>query len=491
MSKFRRGTASEVRRKSTGASSAGRKAAAATGRKAASPATKAAGPATKPAAKPGVARPEAPLAALKVSPNVAAILAIGDEILRGEIANSNAAFLSDRLFDAGYEVRAHRVVSDRVADIRAALQSLAGEASVIVATGGLGPTEDDRTVEVVCDLLGVAAVEHAPSLDAMKQRFSAHGFALTPNNLRQVRVPAGAEAFPNAAGIAPGFCVRIGGADVYFLPGIPREMESIFGAHCMPRLVARMVGHGVPKAAVRTFHVYGMGESHIDHRLVGLVESIADATVHFRTAAPENHVKVVVRTGDFAKSQAVLDQIDHELRKRIGQGVYGIDGQTFPMVVGQALREANATLALAESCTGGYAGQLITSEPGSSEFFRGGVVAYGNEVKTGVLAVPAEVLSEHGAVSEPCARAMAEGAKKLTNATIAVAITGVAGSRMDGRPVQSGGRQQGDKPVGTVCFAVAGPRPTKSSTKLFSGDRERIRRAAAYFALDMARRYFT
>jgi nicotinamide-nucleotide amidase len=445
----------------------------------------------KPAAKSEPAVSKGAVVRAKSPPTAAAILAIGDEILRGEIANSNAAFLSDRLFDAGYEVRAHHVVSDRAADIRAALESLAGEASVIVATGGLGPTEDDRTVEVVCELLGVAAAEHMSSLEAMTERFSAHGFALTPNNLRQVRVPAGARAFPNSAGIAPGFCVQIGGAEAYFLPGIPREMESIFVAHCMPRLIARMGEHGVPKAAVRTFHIYGMGESHIDHRLVGLVEGIPDATVHFRTAVPENHVKVVVRTSDFGKSQAVLDHIDHELRKRIGQGVYGTDGETFPMVVGQALREAAATLVLAESCTGGYAGQLITSEPGSSEFFRGSVVAYSDEIKASVLSVPAEVLGEHGAVSEPTARAMAEGARKLTNATIAVAITGIAGSRMDGRPVPTALRPQGDKPVGTVCFAVAGPRPTKSVTKLFSGDRERIRRAAAYFALDLARRYFT
>jgi nicotinamide-nucleotide amidase len=252
-----------------------------------------------------------------------------------------------------------------------------------------------------------------------------------------------------------------------------------------------MAAHGLPRAAVRSFHVYGMGESHIDHRLVGLVEGIPEATVHFRTAAPENHVKVVVRTDDPAKSQAVLDQIDHELRKRIGQGVYGTDGETFPMVVGRTLREAGATLALAESCTGGYAGELITSEPGSSDFFRGGVVAYSNELKTSLLSVPAEVLSEHGAVSEPCARAMAEGARKVANATIAVAITGVAGNRMDGRPVAPGGHPPGDKAAGSVCFAIAGPRPRKSVTKLFSGDRERIRRAAAYFALDLARRYFT
>ena len=432
----------------------------------------------------------APVEKRKNGPGTVAILAIGDEVLRGEIANSNATFLSDRLFDAGYDVRAHRVVSDVPADIRAALESLSGEASVIIVTGGLGPTEDDRTVDVVCDLLGVGTVEHGPSLAAMKQRFSAHGFELTPNNLRQVRVPQGGQAFANPAGIAPGFSVRIGDAEAYFLPGIPREMESIFTAECMPRLIKRMEGHGVPRAAVRTFHVYGMGESHIDHRLVGLLENFSDTTIHFRTAAPENHVKIVVRTKDFAKSQALLEQVDHELRKRIGQGVYGIDGETFPMVVGRTLREAKATLAFAESCTGGYAGQLITSEPGASDFFLGGVMAYANDVKVNLLGVPAELLTEHGAVSEPCARAMAEGLRKVTNASVSIAITGIAGNKMDGRPVAAAAAKPSDKPVGTICFGIAGSRPTKSVSKLFSGDRERIRKAAAFFALDLARRYF-
>jgi nicotinamide-nucleotide amidase len=267
-------------------------------------------------------------------------------------------------------------------------------------------------------------------------------------------------------------------------------MESIFTAHCMPRLVKRIADHGVPRAAVRIFHLYGMGESHIDHRLVGLVENIPNVTVHFRTESPENHVKIVVRTNDYAKSQTVLEQVDHELRKRIGQGIYGTDGETFPMVVGKTLREAKATLALAESCTAGYAGQLLTSEPGASDFFVGGVMAYANDVKTKVLGVPAEMLTEHGAVSEPCARAMAEGVRNLTGATIGVSITGVAGDKVDGRPGTSAGSAPGEKPVGSICFAVAGPRPTKSVSKLFSGDRERIRRAAAFHALDMARRYF-
>jgi nicotinamide-nucleotide amidase len=482
MSKFRRSTAKVAHKTAKPAAKRPQ---------ASDPSAKVAGSAPKNVkAAPAVPAPAASALKAKPGPGTAAILAIGDEVLRGEIANSNAAYLSDRLFDAGYDVRAHRVVSDEPADIRAAIESLATEAAVIIATGGLGPTEDDRTVDVVCDVLGVTTVEHGPSLAAMKQRFSAHGFELTPNNLRQVRIPAGAQAFANPAGIAPGFSVHVGEAEAYFLPGIPREMESIFTAECMPRLVKRMETHGVARAAVRTFHVYGMGESHIDHRLVGLVENVPGTTVHFRTAAPENHVKIVVRTSDFAKNQAVLEQVDHDIRKRIGQGIYGIDGETFPMVVGRALREAKATLALAESCTGGYAGQLITSEPGASDFFLGGVMAYANEVKVSLLGVPAELLTEHGAVSEPCARAMAEGLRKVSNASIAIAITGIAGSKMDGRAAPAVGAKPSDKPVGTVCFAVAGPRPTKSVGKLFSGDRERIRKAAAYFALDLARRYF-
>jgi nicotinamide-nucleotide amidase len=325
---------------------------------AAKPATK---PSTKPTAELAPVDTAATTLPVKVAPGTVAILAIGDEVLRGEVANTNAVFLSDLLFDAGYDVRVHRVVSDEPEDIRTALESLAREVAVIVATGGLGPTDDDRTVDVVCSLLGVGTTEHAPSREAMQRRFAAHGFELTPNNMRQVRVPEGATAFVNSAGIAPGFCIPIGAAEAYFLPGIPREMESIFVPHCMPRLIQRMTDLGVAKAAVRTFHVYGMGESHIDHRLVGLIENIPDVTVHFRTAAPENHVKIVVRSGDFQKSQAVLEQLDRDLRKRIGQGIYGVDGETFPMVVGRALREAKATLALAESCTAGYAGQLITS----------------------------------------------------------------------------------------------------------------------------------
>jgi nicotinamide-nucleotide amidase len=411
-----------------------------------------------------------------------ALLAIGDEVLRGEVANGNGTFLADRLFEMGFELAEQVVVSDEPSAIRGALVRLRATMDVIVATGGLGPTEDDRTVDVVADLFGTGTVPDEPSLGAMKKRFSTHGFELTPNNLRQVRIPVGAKALPNTAGIAPGFVVRVGGADAYFLPGVPREMERMFIDQVAPRLQVRMAEAGVPRAAVRTWHVYGMGESHIDHRLAGILNGVEGATLHFRTSHPVNHVKVVVRGPSVDEEKATLERIEAELRKRIGPGIYAVDGESFPGAVAKALKAQDppATLAIAESCTGGLAGELVTSEGGASEFFRGSVVAYNDEIKTGVLGVKPETIADFGAVSEPTAREMAEGAKRVCGSTVAVAITGIAGP--------GGGTP--DKPVGTVCFAVCGPGTTRTSTKLFAGNRERVRVAAAYYALDLARRYF-
>jgi nicotinamide-nucleotide amidase len=415
-------------------------------------------------------------------PQRAVLLAIGDEVLRGEIANTNGTFIADRMFEAGFSVVEHAVVSDDPVEIRSALVRLRASADVIVATGGLGPTEDDRTVDVVADIFGTGTVPDEPSLGAMKKRFSTHGFELTPNNLRQVRIPVGAKALPNSAGIAPGFVVRLGGADAYFLPGVPREMERMFLDQVAPRLSVRMAEAGVPRAAVRTWHVYGMGESHIDHRLAGLLTGVEGATLHFRTSHPVNHVKVVVRGKSVDEEQATLERIDAELRKRIGPGIYAVDGESFPAAVAKSLRAQDppATLAIAESCTGGLAGELVTSESGASAFFRGSIVAYADEVKTGILGVKPETIADFGAVSEPTAREMAEGAKRVCGSSVAVAITGIAGPE--------GGAA--DKPVGTVCFAVCGPGTTRASTKLFAGGRERVRVAAAYYALDLARRYF-
>jgi nicotinamide-nucleotide amidase len=417
----------------------------------------------------------------------ATLLAIGDEVLRGEVSNSNGVFLAERLFEAGFELAEQIVVPDEPRAIRAALVRLRTDMDVVIATGGLGPTEDDRTVDVVADLFGTGTVPDEPSLGAMKKRFATHGFEMTPNNLRQVRIPVGAKALPNSAGIAPGFVVRLGAGEAYFLPGVPREMERMFLDEVAPRLQRRLAEYGTPPPVVRTWHVYGMGESHIDHRLAGLLTGLEGVTLHFRTSHPVNHVKVVVRgrsgTGSDEgeeTAQQMMDRIEAELRKRIGPGIYAVDGESFPSAVSKSLQSQQATLAIAESCTGGLAGELVTSEPGASAFFRGSIVAYSDEVKRDILGVKPETLADFGAVSEPAAREMAEGAKRVCGSSVAIAITGVAGP--------GGGTPE--KPVGTVCFAVCGPGTTRTSTKLFTGNRERVRVAAAYYALDLARRYF-
>ena len=237
----------------------------------------------------------------------------------------------------------------------------------------------------MAELLAAGTHADEPSLEAMKKRFSTHGFEMTPNNLRQVRVPNGAQALPNAAGIAPGFVVRLGGAEAFFLPGVPREMEKIFTDEVVPRLKRQLAEAGVPAPSTRTWHLYGMGESHIDHRLAGVLTGVEGATLHFRTSMPVNHVKLVVRGANADDARVTLDKVDGEIRKRIGPGIYGVDGESFVGAVSKSLRAQEATLAFAESCTGGLAGELATSESGATAFFRGSVVAYADEMKTGVL----------------------------------------------------------------------------------------------------------
>jgi nicotinamide-nucleotide amidase len=244
-----------------------------------------------------------------------------------------------------------------------------------------------------------------------------------------------------------------------------------------------------------------MGESHIDHRLAGLLpgpdkqqerREKQQIAIHYRTSAPENHVKVVIRGADAAHNARTLQGLEGEIRGRLGAVIYGVDGDSLPEVLARTLIGAGATLALAESCTGGYAGQLVTSQPGASRFFLGGVLAYSDEIKRALLGVRPETLAAHGAVSEPCAAEMAEGVRQRCQATLGVSITGIAGSSQEGplTPDRAPDSESIAKPVGTVCFGVSGPRGATTVTQHFFGGRERIRRAAAYFALDLSRRHF-
>jgi nicotinamide-nucleotide amidase len=391
------------------------------------------------------------------------ILTIGDELLRGDVIDTNAAWLGERLFQLGRRVSAHVSVGDALDDIVRALVEIGARADVAVVSGGLGPTEDDRTAEAAARAAGVGRSPHGPSLARLHARFARLGIDATPNNDRQAMLPDGADPLPNNHGTAPGFALTVGACRCFFLPGVPSEMRLMFDTWVAPQF------GGEPLLA-RALHVFGLGESHLDH-VLGDVGG-TDVTVHYQTRFPENLVKLVSRDA------AALARAEAEVRARLGDVVYGADGESLASVVGGLLRARGATLALAESLTGGLVGHRITEVPGSSDYLLGGMVAYANSAKEMLLEVHGDVLLIQGAVSEKTAREMAEAARRAFGATFGVSTTGFAGP--------GGGTEV--EPLGMVHFAVAGPEGTVASRFLYPGERSRVKLRAAWAALDLLRR---
>lgn len=409
-------------------------------------------------------------------PIFAEILTVGDELLRGDLADTNGAWLAARLFRLGITVE--RIVS--LGDPLGALVEYLSEAiqrgRLVLVTGGLGPTEDDRTSEAVARAAGAPLELRQPVLDALRERFERSGFTFTPNNEKQAHLPHGAVLVPNPRGTAPGFMVRAGQARIVCMPGVPSEMKGMFEETVAPLLVQEL--EGVRPARTRVLRTFGMGESQIDQRLSGVLDELESGEIslslHYRTSFPENHVMLVVRGGD-ARAGELLDRFEEEARRRLGERVvYGVDDTTFSDAVVAALREAGATVALAESCTGGLAADLLTGASGSSAVFELGVVTYSNTFKHRILGVPEQVLEQHGAVSRECVLAMARGVRELAGSTFGVAISGIAGP--------TGGSP--DKPVGTVHFALCHEGGERHVERRFPWkERRRIKEISAHVAL--------
>jgi nicotinamide-nucleotide amidase len=410
----------------------------------------------------------------------AEILTIGDELCRGEIVNTNAAWLAAELWDLDVTVTWMTSCRDEDDDMRQAFAIAAGRADLVVVSGGLGPTEDDRTVDVLAAMLGVEPAIDEPARQRMEERAATINFKLTMNNLRQVRAPAGARVLGNPVGSAPGFEVALGQVPVFCMPGVPSEMRGIFEELVRPRIVALREARGqqAERIARRIYHVFGMGESHVATALEGVLAGVAGGSLHYQVKFPEVLVKVVIRDRDAAAATARLEAVDAVVRARLGDKIYGTDSDELATALGRALREAGATLATAESCTGGMIGELITDVAGSSSYFLGGAITYTNEEKTRQLGVRAETLAEHGAVSEACVIEMAQGARQRFGTHYAVAVSGVAGP--------GGGSEE--KPVGTVWLAVAGPARCTSRRVFWPRDRASIRRLSAYWAMAMVLR---
>lgn len=401
----------------------------------------------------------------------AAVLCIGTELTRGEIVNTNASWLAEELTDRGIEVGAIETIADDRPLIVETLHRLSAKHLVIVCTGGLGPTTDDITSECVAEALGVPLVRDEASLAAIRTRMEKFGRVMAESNKKQADFPTGARVLENRKGTAPGFQVALGHAQAFFMPGVPREMKSMFGEQVAPALEPFVKGQ-MFQVRLKTF---GMTESAVNDRLAG-IEAEHAVTLAYRAHFPQIEVKVLARGSDCpARARAAADAVIARLGLDV---VYGEGDVTFAQQLGKLLVERKLTLAVAESCTGGTVGRLLTERGGASDFFVGGVICYANRVKEGLLGVPAPLLAKHGAVSAPVARSLAQGALAELGSDLGLALTGVAGP--------SGGTA--DKPVGLVHFAVASLAGISDRQMVFPGSRTQVRDLAAFAGLSLVRK---
>lgn len=402
-----------------------------------------------------------------------ALVSIGTEITRGELVDTNSQWLADRLTELGHHVVEMATVDDDPLRIGAVVQQLSVRHDAIIATGGLGPTTDDLTAAAVARLLGLPLVRDEAALREVEQRLAVRGRVLTPSGAKQADLPAGSEVLSNRIGTAPGFAVTVGSARAFFLPGVPVEMSTMFDEEVAPRL-PRARGY---RCALR-LRCFGLPESEVNDRLAG-IEPQHQVVLGYRATFPEIEVKVLAEAATskdaHARCRAAADAVKSRLGPKI---VYGEGDVSLASAVGELLRSRGLTFGLAESCTGGLVSELITRVPGSSDYFLGGVCSYANAVKSNVLGVGADTLGDFGAVSEPVARQMAEGARRVLDCNVALAITGIAGPG-GGTPA---------KPVGTVHWAIATADGTQHWQRIFSGSRDRVRRLAAYAGLASLRR---
>jgi len=405
----------------------------------------------------------------------ASVLSIGTELTRGEIDNTNASWLAERLTAIGLEVASISTVADDVAAIVATLERLNQSSALVVSTGGLGPTTDDITSACVARWLGVERVRDAAVLEGLEQRLSRLGRALTASNAQQADFPAGARILDNAHGTAPGFGVVRGHGQLFFMPGVPREMRPMFERHIEP--VARALVSGA-QHQVR-LRCFGSPESVLNDKLAGL-EQAHGVTVAYRAHFPEVHVKLLARADSPGAAEERAALAARDAKARLGTSVYAEGERAMPEVVGDALRARGLTLCLAESCTGGLVSSLLTRHP-ASDILLGGVVSYANSVKIAQLGVSPGTLEAHGAVSPETAREMAEGARSRFGSDLALSLTGVAGP--------SGGSDE--KPVGLVYYALATATGTRvEHVNVSQRPREMVQMYSAWCGLDLIRRSF-
>ena len=411
--------------------------------------------------------------------HTAELIAVGTELLLGNIANTDAQMLSKGLSALGINVYYHTVVGDNPQRLKAAVEIAKSRADIIITTGGLGPTCDDLTTNVLAECFGKKLVYDEASAERIRDYFQRlhPGGTMTENNLQQAYLPEGCTIFSNDWGTAPGCAFEADGVRVIMLPGPPNECTPMFEHRAVPYL--RALADGV--IASRTLKIFGMGESAVEARLRDRMNALTNPTLAPYAKTGEVELRITAKAATVEEARALIVPVEKEVRDIFGPLVYGADVASMEEVVLGLLKEKGLTLGTAESCTGGLVAKRMTDLPGSSAVFKGGVVSYTNEVKAGVLGVPQAMLDEFGAVSAQVARAMAQGARRVLGCDLAVSLTGVAGPDPDDR----------NNPVGLIYVALDTPEGTRVRELHLINGRARIRTVAATNAFDMVRRYLT
>jgi len=404
----------------------------------------------------------------------AVILSTGDELTTGKVIDTNSAAIADCLFAAGIEVAAVLTVGDRKEKLHWALRQGCGLGELVIGTGGLGPTADDLTTEVVAEFLGCPLIQDEQVAQSLQRRFEERGIAWTPNNLKQARFPQGSVIVPNPVGTAPGFRVSIAppGTSLIWLSGVPQEMTAMLRETVMPWIKQQRGDAGQIMAA--TFKIYGLTESKLDD-LVKPIELGPQARLSFRAHYPDLTLRLTVKGG--AGSGELLARLRDQIRAALGSHIYSEGDDTLEQIVGRLLLAKHQTLALAESCTGGYISHRITRVAGSSAYYYGGAATYSNDAKIRFLGVSPATLENYGAVSRETALEMSQGIRERTGAGVGLSVTGIAGP-LGGSPA---------KPVGTVWISIAQENYHEARLYSFHGDRERIINGTSQAALHWLR----
>jgi nicotinamide-nucleotide amidase len=403
----------------------------------------------------------------------AEIIAVGSEMLTPQRVDTNSLYLTAELNNLGVEVVLKSVIGDHRQRLADEVRRAVSRHQVVILSGGLGPTEDDLTRDAVADALDRKLVFHPEIAAAIEQRFAAAKRKMAEVNKRQAFVVEGAEVLPNDRGTAPGQWVEESGAVVMMLPGPPHELKAMFERQCLPRLTRI-----VPRQIIRTvfMRVTGMSESDLDAMISPVYTKYENPATTILAANSDLQIHLRARCGTEAEAEALLAEVAAPIEALLGDRLYSRNGDPLEVVVGRMLRQNGATVSVAESATGGMLGERFTSVPGSSEYFAGGFITYTNEMKIELLGVPPETIAQCGAVSKETAEAMAVGARRRTNSTYALSITGAAGPDSDSAP------------VGTMYVGIADGSGVHSFHRQFLGDRQRVRAFVCQMALDVLRR---